>query len=61
MGHPQFCYNLIYQSCAAHQQLFAVMMDGLKSLRDNSRIWEGRMAHRRSLGFARDDNLVWER
>src|SRR5580698_5344111 len=27
------------------------------SLRENSRIWETRGAHRRSLGFARDDNF----
>jgi hypothetical protein len=27
----------------------------------NSGIWEARRAHRRSLGFARDDNFVWER
>jgi hypothetical protein len=32
-----------------------------KGLRENSRILEARVAHRRSLGFARDDNLVWER
>jgi hypothetical protein len=34
---------------------------GLKSLHFNSRIWEARGAHRRSLDFARDDNFVWER
>jgi hypothetical protein len=28
---------------------------GTKSLRENSRIWEGRGAHRRSLDYARDD------
>src|SRR5580698_11348722 len=32
---------------------------GLKSLRENSRIWEGRGAHRRSLHFATPD-FLWD-
>jgi len=31
------------------------------SLRENYRIWEARGAHRRSLGYARDDNSSWKR
>jgi hypothetical protein len=33
----------------------------LQRLRENSRVWEGRGAHRRSLRSGRDDNFVWER
>jgi len=41
--------------------LKAPCLYGLTTQRENSRIWEARGAHRRSLGFARDDNFVWER
>ena len=36
-----------------------VVTQGLKSLRENSRIWEGRGAHRRSLHFATPD-FLWD-